>query len=305
MAEKSFTFVVPLSAAACFVLIRQVGQKKGYVEKESDGEGIDWIAENCNLGTWVTPQSENKTEVKIIASSDAIFDFSGKLDQLVKLFALSILKEKNSDIKFASIPDQKAQTGINKPVKRQPAAPQKVTKESAQRNMLFGALWCIGGILMTAWGYSSVSRGGGTYFIFWGAIIFGGIQFFQGLMQYSSAPDSMPDYTNDYPKIEQNNQLQPDSTDSGFDKTQARDKLGAYVSDLSEVNDEKINKILKNFQNPMAYIREAALNQVSDENMDDPRLIGAIEILAASDHVETIRDIAKRTLSKLEKTPTP
>ena len=158
---------------------------------------------------------------------------------------------------------------------------------------------------MTAWGYSSVSRGGGTYFIFWGAIIFGGIQFFQGLMQYSSAPDAMQDYTNDYQKIEENTQKQTDPTGTEFDKNQARDKLGAYVTDLSNVNDEKINKILRNFQNPMAYIREAALNQVSDENIDDPRLIGAIEILAASDHVETIRDIAKRTLSKLEKTPTP
>ncbi len=305
MAEKSFTFILPLSTAASFGLIRQVGQKKGYQEKESDSEGIDWIAENYALETWITPKSENKTEVKIIARSGAIFDLSGKLDQLVKLFALAILKEKNAQIKLVPAPEQSAQTVTNRPTRPQKAAPPKVTKESAQKNMMFGALWCIGGILMTAWGYSSVSRGGGTYFIFWGAIIFGGIQFFQGLMQYSSAPDAMQDYTNDYQKIEENTQKQTDPTGTEFDKNQARDKLGAYVTDLSNVNDEKINKILRNFQNPMAYIREAALNQVSDENIDDPRLIGAIEILAASDHVETIRDIAKRTLSKLEKTPTP
>jgi hypothetical protein len=38
--------------------------------------------------------------------------------------------------------------------------------------MLFGALWCIGGIIAT------VSDLG---YIFWGAIVFGAIQFFRGL----------------------------------------------------------------------------------------------------------------------------
>jgi hypothetical protein len=41
------------------------------------------------------------------------------------------------------------------------------------KDMLFGAMWCIGGIIMTA------SDSG---YIFWGAIVFGAIQFFRGLM---------------------------------------------------------------------------------------------------------------------------
>jgi hypothetical protein len=45
-------------------------------------------------------------------------------------------------------------------------------KERAKKDMLYGALWCVGGTIAT------VSNIG---YIFWGAIVFGGIQFFKGL----------------------------------------------------------------------------------------------------------------------------
>jgi hypothetical protein len=44
--------------------------------------------------------------------------------------------------------------------------------KKANNDMLFGALWCIGGTVATL---------ANIGFIFWGAIIFGGVQFFQGL----------------------------------------------------------------------------------------------------------------------------
>ena len=44
--------------------------------------------------------------------------------------------------------------------------------ERANKDMLYGALWCVGGIVGTA---AQIG------FIFWGAILFGGIQFFKGL----------------------------------------------------------------------------------------------------------------------------
>lgn len=53
-------------------------------------------------------------------------------------------------------------------------------KEQANHDMVVGALWCIGGGLVTALTYS-VAQGGGTYLVCWGAIIFGGIQFLKGL----------------------------------------------------------------------------------------------------------------------------
>jgi hypothetical protein len=51
------------------------------------------------------------------------------------------------------------------------------------RNMLVGALWCIGGVVVTAATYSAVKESGGTYIVAWGAILFGGIQFFRGVFQ--------------------------------------------------------------------------------------------------------------------------
>jgi hypothetical protein len=46
-------------------------------------------------------------------------------------------------------------------------------QEAARKDMLYGALWCVGGTVLT------VANVG---YIFWGAIIFGGIQFFKGLI---------------------------------------------------------------------------------------------------------------------------
>ena len=63
-------------------------------------------------------------------------------------------------------------------------AKAKADSEAAQRNMLHGALWCIGGIVVTLVTYQMASGpGGGRYAIAWGAVIFGGIQFLRGLSQ--------------------------------------------------------------------------------------------------------------------------
>jgi hypothetical protein len=68
------------------------------------------------------------------------------------------------------------------PTQTQIKVAEYVTKASAKKNMLVGALWCIGGTVATIIGFSAAS-GGGTYLVFWGAIIFGAIQFFTGLVQ--------------------------------------------------------------------------------------------------------------------------
>ena len=53
----------------------------------------------------------------------------------------------------------------------------------ANRNMLVGGLWCAGGIIVTGFTYAAASgRGGGSYVVAWGAIVFGAIQFFRGLL---------------------------------------------------------------------------------------------------------------------------
>jgi len=51
-----------------------------------------------------------------------------------------------------------------------------------KRDMVVGGLWCLGGLIVTIGTYAFAS-GGGTYFVAWGAVIFGAIQFFKGLIQ--------------------------------------------------------------------------------------------------------------------------
>ncbi|HMG91473.1 MAG TPA: hypothetical protein VK589_15545 [Chryseolinea sp.] len=50
-------------------------------------------------------------------------------------------------------------------------------KEAGKKDMLYGALWCVGGAVAT------VANIG---FIFWGAILFGGIQFIKGAVNFFS-----------------------------------------------------------------------------------------------------------------------
>lgn len=55
-------------------------------------------------------------------------------------------------------------------------------KSAGIKNMLYGALWCIGGLSFTIWTYTS-AQPGGRYVLAWGAVVFGAIQFFKGLSQ--------------------------------------------------------------------------------------------------------------------------
>jgi len=55
---------------------------------------------------------------------------------------------------------------------------KKVT--GATKDLVFGGIWCIGGIIVTAASYSAAG-GGGSYVIAYGAIIIGAIQFIRGL----------------------------------------------------------------------------------------------------------------------------
>ena len=50
---------------------------------------------------------------------------------------------------------------------------QEQQNKKANSDILWGAIWCVGGLIGT---FSNIG------YVFWGAIIFGGIQFFRGLM---------------------------------------------------------------------------------------------------------------------------
>ena len=70
------------------------------------------------------------------------------------------------------------------------APSENPTRTVADKRMLYGALWCMGGILVTALTYAAASGpGGGTYVIAFGAIIWGAVQFLSGLTDKNKRPN--------------------------------------------------------------------------------------------------------------------
>ncbi|MCI0637595.1 MAG: hypothetical protein L0Y72_24260 [Gemmataceae bacterium] len=56
-----------------------------------------------------------------------------------------------------------------------------------RRNMLFGGMWFVGGLIVTLGTMAMVSEGGGRFVIAWGAVIWGAIQFIRGKTQVNAA----------------------------------------------------------------------------------------------------------------------
>ena len=54
-----------------------------------------------------------------------------------------------------------------------------------RKNMIYGLLWCVGGIIITVLSYqAAVKAGGGRYVLAWGLLIlFGGFRFIRGMIQ--------------------------------------------------------------------------------------------------------------------------
>jgi hypothetical protein len=85
---------------------------------------------------------------------------------------------------FVTEPDNSQASG--------PRASAGLARTAAEKRMLSGALWFLGGILVTVLSYGSAasSPSGGTYVIAWGAIVFGALRFFQGLSGRDTQPSS-------------------------------------------------------------------------------------------------------------------
>ena len=89
---------------------------------------------------------------------------------------------KKKDQEWVEVWDRTGQQGYILAQTRVKLRPN-VLRQQARKNMLHGAMWCIGGIVLTTASMNAAGPGG-TYFIFWGAILFGGIQFLQGCGQF-------------------------------------------------------------------------------------------------------------------------
>lgn len=64
-----------------------------------------------------------------------------------------------------------------------PAKSVVVRHRTAERDMMIGGLWCIGGLFVTAITYAAATARGGIYVVAWGAIFFGGLRFLHGLFR--------------------------------------------------------------------------------------------------------------------------
>lgn len=60
----------------------------------------------------------------------------------------------------------------------------KQKKQRAKRDMMYGGGICFVGLVITLVSYSVASETGGTYYVTWGAVLFGAIQFFRGLVNW-------------------------------------------------------------------------------------------------------------------------
>jgi hypothetical protein len=97
-----------------------------------------------------------------------------EVDKIYNHAANLLLNEKKSEtqVKQILIAEGIDQEGANFIVQNLSNQINAAKKEKANKDMLYGALWCIGGIVATV---------ADIGFIFWGAILFGGIQFFKGV----------------------------------------------------------------------------------------------------------------------------
>ena len=69
--------------------------------------------------------------------------------------------------------------------KKTPAGRAAIAQKNKNR-MFRGLAWTVAGTIITVVTYSSASLSGGTYYICWGAILFGVIDFFAGLIGWLS-----------------------------------------------------------------------------------------------------------------------
>lgn len=112
-------------------------------------------------------------------------------DDIVKAVYAYAAEEMRNDVPNDKIKASLVERGLSEDVAASVVsdlakAKSDLIRETGNKNMLYGALWAIGGTVVTMATYSA-AKGGGTYIVAWGAILFGIVQFFQGLSQASKA----------------------------------------------------------------------------------------------------------------------
>jgi hypothetical protein len=68
--------------------------------------------------------------------------------------------------------------------RRGPSPEERAAKKQGENDLVHGALWLVGGLVVTGVTYvAAEARGEGYYLLAWGPVVFGGIQFLSGLFR--------------------------------------------------------------------------------------------------------------------------
>jgi hypothetical protein len=117
-------------------------------------------------------------------NQEPVIDTQEYVDQIYD-YALTLKRNEDlsySELKSRLIEDglsyENAETVVNNIEQGMKDAYKAAEKSEAEKDMLYGAMWCIGGTFLT------IAEIG---YIFWGAIVFGAYQFLKGLFNYSTA----------------------------------------------------------------------------------------------------------------------
>jgi len=118
-----------------------------------------------------------------------------------------------------------------------PPLPESPARAAAEKRMIWGAIWCILGIAVTGITYVSALSAGGSYIVAWGAIVFGGIQFFQGLAEKNKPPTTE--------EVRYESLEQPPAEEAGYDALEDAIKMEAegHVEDAMSAYE----RIARNF----------------------------------------------------------
>lgn len=85
---------------------------------------------------------------------------------------------------LAAIPLDRARAIVTRLDVDTMAAARAASRTYAMSNVIFGSMWLAGGILVTLFSIAIASgKGGGSYVLAWGAILFGGVQLQRGISQ--------------------------------------------------------------------------------------------------------------------------
>lgn len=78
--------------------------------------------------------------------------------------------------------------GIELPIARHMVqrVDRSIRKRKAKKDIWIGAAWCFGGLAISIFTYTMAMERGGSYFMTWGAVVFGGVQMIRGLINLGS-----------------------------------------------------------------------------------------------------------------------